>query len=158
MPKPKASPAGGPSAPGPAAGVPRCRTGIKGLDDVTNGGLPLGRPTLVCGAAGCGKTLLATEFLVRGATDFGEPGVFMTFEEKPEDLATNVLSLGFDLPGLVSRKMLSIDHVRVERNEIEETGDYDLEGLFVRLGYAIDSIKAKRVVLDTIESLFAGLT
>src|ERR1700733_2192284 len=138
-------------------GVPRCPTGIKGLDEVTNGGIPRGRPTLVCGGAGCGKTLLATEFLVRGALDHGEPGVFMSFEEKAEDLSLNVRSLGFDLPKLIKSKMLCVDHVRVERNEIEETGEYDLEGLFVRLGYAIDSIKAKRVVLDTIESLFSGL-
>jgi circadian clock protein KaiC len=138
--------------------LPRCRTGISGLDEVTNGGLPLGRPTLVCGGAGCGKTLLATEFLVRGATQYGEAGVFMSFEERAEDLAKNVRSLGFDLDKLVATKKLSIDHVRVERNEIEETGEYDLEGLFVRLGYAIDSVKAKRVVLDTIESLFAGLS
>jgi circadian clock protein KaiC len=138
-------------------GVPRCPTGINGLDEVTNGGIPRGRPTLVCGGAGCGKTLLATEFLVRGALDHGEPGVFMSFEEKAEDLSLNVRSLGFDLPKLIRDKMLSVDYVRVERNEIEETGEYDLEGLFIRLGYAIDSIKAKRVVLDTIESLFAGL-
>ncbi len=138
-------------------GVPRCPTGIKGLDEVTHGGIPRGRPTLVCGGAGCGKTLLAFEFLVHGALDHGEPGVFMSFEEKPEDLSLNVRSLGFDLPKLIQNKMLSVDYVRVERNEIEETGEYDLEGLFVRLGYAIDSIKAKRVVLDTIESLFGGL-
>jgi circadian clock protein KaiC len=138
-------------------GVPRCPTGIKGLDEVTNGGIPRGRPTLVCGGAGCGKTLLATEFLVRGALDHGEPGVFMSFEEKAEDLSLNVRSLGFDLPNLIHNKMLCVDYVRVERNEIEEIGEYDLEGLFVRLGYAVDSIKAKRVVLDTIESLFAGL-
>lgn len=137
--------------------LPRCRTGIKGLDEVTNGGLPLGRPTLVCGGAGCGKTLLATEFLVRGILEYGEAGVFMSFEERAEDLAQNVASLGFDLDKLVAQKKLAIDHVRVERNEIEETGEYDLEGLFVRLGHAIDSVKAKRVVLDTIESLFAGL-
>jgi circadian clock protein KaiC len=136
----------------------RCRSGIKGLDEVTNGGLPLGRPTLVCGGAGCGKTLLATEFLVRGVTEYGEAGVFMSFEERAEDLIENVRSLGFDLDKLVEAGKLSIDHVRVERNEIEETGEYDLEGLFVRLGYAIDSVKAKRVVLDTIESLFAGLS
>jgi circadian clock protein KaiC len=138
--------------------LPRCRTGIKGLDEVTNGGLPLGRPTLVCGGAGCGKTLLATEFLVRGILEYGEAGVFMSFEERAEDLAQNVASLGFDLDSLVAQKKLSIDHVRVERNEIEETGEYDLEGLFVRLGFAIDSVKAKRVVLDTIESLFGGLS
>jgi circadian clock protein KaiC len=133
-------------------------TGIAGLDEVTNGGLPSGRPTLVCGSAGAGKTLMGMEFLVRGAHQFDEPGVFMSFEEKSAELVQNVASLGFDLPALIVRKMLAMDYVRVERSEIEETGEYDLEGLFVRLGYAIDSIGAKRVVLDTIESLFAGLT
>ncbi|MFL5731673.1 MAG: circadian clock protein KaiC [Chloroflexia bacterium] len=133
-------------------------TGIEGLDEVTNGGLPKGRPTLVCGSAGCGKTLLSMEFLVRGATEFGEPGVFMSFEETGEELAQNVASLGFDLEDLSARNLISLDHVRVERSEIEETGEYDLEGLFIRLGYAIDSIGAKRVVLDTLEALFGGLT
>ena len=114
-------------------GVPRCPTGIKGLDEVTNGGIARGKPTLVCGGAGCGKTLLATEFLVRGALDHGEPGVFMSFEEKAGDLSLNVRSLGFDLPSLIHSKMLCVDYARVERNEIEETGEYDLQGLFVRL-------------------------
>jgi circadian clock protein KaiC len=132
-------------------------TGIRGLDEITGGGLPAGRPTLVCGAAGCGKTLLAMEILVRGATEQDEPGVFMAFEETGEELADNVASLGFDLKALVARKKLVLDYVYVDRSEFEETGEYDLEGLFVRLGYAIDSIKAKRVVLDTIEGLFAGL-
>jgi circadian clock protein KaiC len=132
-------------------------TGIRGLDEITGGGLPTGRPTLVCGAAGCGKTLLALEFLVRGASECDEPGVFMAFEETAEELAANVASLGFDLKSLVDRKKLMIDYVYVDRSEFEETGEYDLEGLFIRLGYAIDSIKAKRVVLDTIEGLFAGL-
>jgi circadian clock protein KaiC len=132
-------------------------TGIRGLDEITGGGLPAGRPTLVCGAAGCGKTLLAMEFLVRGATEQDEPGVFMAFEETGEELADNVASLGFDLKTLVVRKKLVLDYVYVDRSEFEETGEYDLEGLFIRLGYAIDSIKAKRVVLDTIEGLFAGL-
>jgi circadian clock protein KaiC len=132
-------------------------TGIRGLDEITGGGLPTGRPTLVCGAAGCGKTLLAMEFLVRGATEYDEPGVFMAFEETGEELAANVASLGFDLKTLVARKKLVLDYVYVDRSEFEETGEYDLEGLFIRLGYAIDSIKAKRVVLDTIEGLFAGL-
>jgi circadian clock protein KaiC len=132
-------------------------TGISGLDEITNGGLPKGRPTLVCGAAGCGKTLLAMEFLVRGATQFNEPGVFMSFEETAEELTKNVVSLGFDLNRLASSKRLLIDHVRVERSEIEETGEYDLDGLFIRLEHAIDSIGAKRVALDTVESLFAGL-
>jgi len=132
-------------------------TGMKGLDEITNGGLPKGRPTLVCGAAGCGKTLFAMEFLVRGATQFNEPGVFMSFEETAEELTNNVASLGFDLNRLCASKRLLIDHVHVERSEIEATGEYDLEGLFIRLGHAIDSIGAKRVALDTVESLFAAL-
>ncbi|RYY50717.1 MAG: circadian clock protein KaiC [Chitinophagaceae bacterium] len=132
-------------------------TGISGFDEITGGGLPKGRPTLVCGEAGSGKTLFSLEFIVRGAMDFNEPGVFVAFEEKEEELAANVASLGFDLPKLVKEKKLKIDHVRIERSEIEETGEYDLDGLFIRLGHAIDSIKAKRVVLDTIENLFAGL-
>jgi circadian clock protein KaiC len=132
-------------------------TGISGLDEITGGGLPSGRPTLVCGSAGCGKTMLAMEFLVRGATQFGEPGVFMMFEENAQELTDNVRSLGFDLDKLVARKKLVLDHVYIERSEIEETGEYDLEGLFIRLGHAIDTIGAKRVVLDTLESLFSGL-
>jgi len=138
--------------------LPKARTGIAGFDDVTFGGLPAGRPSLVCGAAGCGKTLFAVTALVNGATLFGEPGVFMSFEERAQDLAANVASLGYDLDALVAEGKLAIDHVRVERSEIEETGEYDLEGLFIRLGYAVDTIGAKRVVLDTIETLFAGLT
>ena len=138
--------------------LPKAPTGIQGLDEITGGGLPRGRPTLVCGSAGCGKTLLAMEFLVRGVIEYGEPGVFMAFEETAEELAQNVRSLGFDLDELIRQKKLIIDFVRVERNEIEETGEYDLEGLFVRLNYAIDSIGAKRVVLDTIETLFGGLS
>jgi circadian clock protein KaiC len=136
----------------------KCPTGIKGLDEITKGGLPRGRPTLICGGAGSGKTLFAMEFLMRGAMDFGEPGVFMTFEETPKDLAKNFISLGFNLPDMMSRGLIAMDHVKIERNEIEETGEYDLEGLFIRLGSAIDSIGAKRVVLDTIEALFAGLS
>jgi len=135
----------------------KCPTGITGLDEITNGGLPRGRPTLVAGGAGSGKTLLALEFLVKGATLYDEPGVFMAFEETAPELATNVNSLGFDLTGLTKRKKLAIDYVYIERSEIEETGEYDLEGLFIRLGHAIDTIKAKRVVLDTLEVLFAGL-
>jgi len=131
-------------------------TGIKGLDEITGGGLPKGRPTLVCGGTGCGKTLLSMEFLVRGATEFGEPGVFMSFEEKSEELTQNFASLGFDLTDLEARKKLSLDYVHIDPSEIEETGAYDLEGLFIRLAFAIDSIAAKRVVLDTIEILFSG--
>ena len=133
-------------------------TGIRGLDEITRGGLPTGRPTLVCGGAGSGKTLLAVTFLVNGAVEFGEPGVLLTFEENANEVASDVASLGFDLPGLIKAKKLAIDYVRVERSEIEETGEYDLEGLFIRLNHAIQSISAKRVVLDTIESLFAGLS
>ena len=139
------------------AALPKSPTGIAGLDEITGGGLPTGRPTLVCGAAGCGKTMLAAEFLVHGAVQFGEPGVFMMFEETAGELAANLRSLGFDLGKLQQQKKLVLDFVRVERSEIEETGEYDLDGLFIRLGYAIDSIKAKRVVLDTVEALFAGV-
>lgn len=137
--------------------LPKCPTGIKGLDEITGGGLPRGRPTLICGGAGCGKTLLAAEFLVRGAAQFNEPGVLMTFEETEGELKANVSSLGFDLSGLVKRKKIVVDFVHIERSESRETGDFDLEGLFVRLNYAIDSIGAKRVVLDTLEVLFASL-
>ena len=138
--------------------LPKAPTGIQGLDEVTGGGLPRGRPTLVCGTAGCGKTLFAMEFLVRGAIDFNEPGVFMAFEETAEELSQNVRSLGFDLDQMVAQKQLSLDYVHVEPEEIQETGEYDLDGLFVRLGLAIDEIGAKRVVLDTIETLFGGLS
>lgn len=132
-------------------------TGISGFDEITSGGLPRGRPTLVAGGAGCGKTLFSMEFLVQGATQFGEPGLFMSFEENEHELAQNVASLGFDMADLIKRRQLMMDFVRAEQSEIEETGEYDLEGLFVRLGHAIDRIKAKRVVLDTIEALFAAL-
>ena len=138
--------------------LPKAPTGIPGMDEITGGGLPKGRPTLVAGAAGCGKTLFAMEFLVNGAIQYDEPGVFVAFEENAEELAQNVASLGFDLKKLTKQKKLIIDHVRVERSEIEETGDYDLDGLFIRLGHAIDSIGAKRVVLDTIEVLFSALS
>ena len=142
----------------PHPALPKSPTGIEGLDQLTGGGLPQGRPTLLCGSAGCGKTLIAMEFLVRGATQFGEPGVFMAFEERTEELAQNFASLGHNLDVLVAEKKLSLDFVRVERSEIEEAGEYDLEGLFIRLGHSIDRIGAKRVVLDTIETLFSGLT
>jgi circadian clock protein KaiC len=141
----------------PATQLPKCPTGIQGLDEITGGGLPRGRPTLVCGGAGCGKTLLAAEFLVRGAVQFDEPGVLMAFEETEKELKANVASLGFDLTGLVQRKKIVIDYVHIERSEVQESGEYDLEGLFVRLNHAIDSIGAKRVVLDTLEVLFASL-
>jgi circadian clock protein KaiC len=132
-------------------------TGIAGLDEITEGGLPTGRSSLICGAAGCGKTLLSLEFIIRGALEFGEPGVFVAFEERTEELAMNVASLGFDLMKMQKDKLIKVDHVHIDRSEIEETGEYDLDGLFIRLGYAIDSIGAKRVVLDTIENLFSGL-
>ncbi len=138
--------------------LPKCPTGISGLDEITGGGLPRGRPTLICGSAGCGKSLFGMEFLVRGITEFNEPGVLMSFEESAKDVTENVRSLGFDLADLVARKKLVIDHVELDRSQIEETGEYDLEGLFIRLNHAIDSVKAKRVVLDTLETLFSGLS
>ncbi len=137
--------------------LPKAPTGIQGLDEITGGGLPKERTTLICGNAGCGKTLLAIEFLVRGATIYNEPGVFISFEESEQELIKNVASLGFDLENLIADKKITIDHIHLERSEIEETGEYDLEGLFIRLNHAIDTIGAKRVVLDTIESLFSGL-
>ena len=139
-------------------GLAKCPTGIAGLDEITQGGLPQGRPTLVCGGAGSGKTLFAMEFLVHGATMYNEPGVFIAFEETAAELAKNVESLGFDVNKLIKQKKLSVDYVHVERGEILETGEYDLEGLFVRIAYAVESVGAKRVVLDTIEALFAGLS
>jgi circadian clock protein KaiC len=137
--------------------LPKAPMGIRGLDEITGGGLPRGRPTLLCGSAGSGKTMVAAEFLVHGAVEYGEPGVFMMFEENAEELAQNLRSLGVDLDKLLRQRKIAIDHVHIERNEIQETGEYDLEGLFIRLGHAIDSIGAKRVVLDTIEALFSGL-
>lgn len=133
-------------------------TGIAGLDEITLGGLPTGRPTLVCGGPGCGKTLMAIEFIVRGILNYDEPGVIMVFEEKAEELATNVASLGFNLAKLQKDKKLKVDYVHIDKSEIEETGEYDLDGLFIRLEHAIDSIGAKRVALDTIENLFSGLS
>jgi len=138
--------------------IRKAPTGIQGLDEITEGGFPQGRPTLICGSAGCGKTLMAMEFLVRGASEFNEPGVFFAFEESPEELTENVRSLGFDLKELEHQRKLYLEYVHIEPSEMEETGEYDLEGLFIRLGYAIDSIGAKRVVLDTIEMLFGGLS
>ncbi|RZI86132.1 MAG: circadian clock protein KaiC [Rubrivivax sp.] len=144
-------------SPPPPKQLLKTPTGIKGLDEITGGGLPCGRPTLVCGGAGCGKTMLAAEFLVRGATEFDEPGVFMMFEENADELAVNMQSLGFDLDELQKQNKIALDFVHIERSEIEETGEYDLEGLFIRLAHAIESVGAKRVVLDTVEALFAGL-
>jgi circadian clock protein KaiC len=137
--------------------LPKCPTGIAGFDEITLGGLPRGRPSLICGGAGCGKTLFGIEFLARGAQQFGEPGVCISFEETAEDLAQNSISLGFDLKALEQAKMLVVDYIRVDKSEITETGEYDLEGLFIRVGSAIDSIGAKRVVMDTPEALFGSL-
>jgi circadian clock protein KaiC len=145
-------------APTNRAELRKAATGIDGLDAITEGGLPAGRPTLLCGAAGCGKTLFGVTFLVEGALRFGEPGVLMSFEERPQDIAENVASLGYDLPDLMASKQLVIDQVIIHHGENEESGEYDLEGLFVRLGHAIDNIGARRVVLDTIENIFAGLS
>ena len=137
-------------------GIAKAPSGIAGLDEITGGGLPRGRTTLVCGGAGCGKTLFGIEFLVNGARDHGEPGVLFAFEETSEEIATNVASLGFDIADLVAKKLLVVEFVKIDRSEIQEAGEYDLEGLFVRLGHAIDAVKAKRVVLDTLEALFTG--
>jgi len=136
---------------------PKTSTGIEGLDEITNGGFPKGRPILICGSAGCGKTLFGIQFLVKGITEHNETGVFISFEEPVADLTQNVLSLGFDLEKLKADNKLRVDHIRVERSEIQETGEYDLEGLFIRLNHAIEAVGAKRVVLDTIESLFSGM-
>jgi circadian clock protein KaiC len=138
--------------------LPKAPTGISGLDEVTGGGLPRGRPTLICGPAGCGKTLFAMEFLVRGFSQFNEPGVFVAFEETADDLVANVASLGFDLAKAEADGKLVLDHIHVVRGEMEEAGDWDLEGLFLRLGAAIDAIGAKRVVIDTIETLFGAFS
>jgi len=135
----------------------KSRTSINGFDEITGGGLPKGRPTLICGGAGCGKTLFAMEFLVRGATEYNEPGVFVTFEETEKELAANVASLGFDLDKLIKQKKIWLEHIHIERGEIEQSGEYDLEALFIRIHHAIESIDARRVVLDTMESLFSGL-
>lgn len=137
--------------------VGKSPTGIRGLDEVTQGGLPQGRPTLLCGSAGCGKTLFGMTFLYNGAVQYDEPGVFIAFEERPEDLIKNVGSLDYDIQKLIAEGKLAVDHVEIERTKIAESGEYDLEGLFIRLGFAIDSIGAKRVVIDTIETLFSGL-
>src|SRR5881394_862138 len=147
-----------PARPALVRAVPKAPTGIQGLDEITGGGLPRGRPTLICGGPGCGKTILAMEFLINGARQFDEPGVFLSFEESLDDLTQNFASLGMDPRPLAARKKLSLDYVRVEPNEIEETGAYDLDGLFIRLEHAIDAIGAKRVVLDTIDALFSGLS
>ncbi|HEU5442310.1 MAG TPA: ATPase domain-containing protein, partial [Steroidobacteraceae bacterium] len=142
----------------PVRSLSKSPTGIDGLDEITEGGLPTGRATLVCGGPGSGKTLVGLSFLVSGARRFGEPGVLLSFEESTADLCDDVASLGFDLPGLIAEGKLLVDYVRIERSEIEETGEYDLEGLFVRLEHAIRTVGAKRIVLDTIESLFGGLS
>jgi circadian clock protein KaiC len=142
----------------PPSSLPKTLTGISGLDEISGGGLPRGRATIVCGGPGCGKTMLGMEFLIRGAQEFNEPGVLIAFEETPEEMASNVASLGFDLKSLVDRKKLFLDYVYVEPSEIEETGDYDLEGLFIRLQHAVDTVGAKRIFLDTLEALFSGFS
>jgi circadian clock protein KaiC len=144
------------AAPGVFPQLKKAPSGIAGFDEITSGGLPAGRPTIVCGGPGCGKTMFAMEFLIRGATEFGEPGVLMTFEETGDEMSRNVESLGFNLQSLVDKKKLFLDYVRIEPSEIQETGEYDLEGLFVRLQHAVESVGAKRVVLDTVEAIFSG--
>lgn len=139
-----------------AEGIAKARTGISGFDDLTLGGLPQGRPTLVCGSAGCGKTLFASTFLINGAREENEPGVFVTFEERPVDIVDNVASLGFGLGALIEQKKIHIEHIAIDPSELAEVGDYDLEALFLRLELAVEEIGAKRIVLDTIESLFSA--
>ncbi|MEW6151677.1 MAG: ATPase domain-containing protein, partial [Pseudomonadota bacterium] len=139
-------------------GITKSATGIEGFDDLTLGGLPTGRPTLVCGSAGCGKTLFASTFLFNGARLHDEPGVFVTFEERPVDIVANVDSLGFDLQGLIDQSRIHIEHIEIDPAEVAEIGDYDLEALFLRLEFAVDQIGAKRIVLDTIESLFSAFS
>jgi len=139
-------------------GIAKSPTGIEGFDELTLGGLPSGRPSLVCGSAGCGKTLFASTFLINGARLYGEPGVFVTFEERPVDIVDNVQSLGFDLQELIDQSRVFIEHIALDPSEIAEVGDYDLEALFLRLEYAVDQIGAKRIVLDTIESLFSAFS
>jgi len=136
----------------------KCPTGITGFDEITGGGLPQNRITLICGGTGSGKTLLGIDFLINGATNYSEPGIFMSFEETEEELYKNVASLNLDLQGLVSHKKLLLEFVLLERRDMQDKGDFNLEGLFIRLEHAIDSIGAKRVVLDSTESLFAGVT
>jgi circadian clock protein KaiC len=143
--------------PSPPAALKKSLTGICGLDEITGGGLPTGRPTLVSGGAGAGKTMFALEFLIRGATQYGEPGVFISFEETAPDLTKNAASLGFDLDRLSATRKLFVDHVHVSRSEVAETGEFDLDGLFIRIADAVEQVGAKRVVLDTIESMFAAL-
>ena len=137
-------------------GIAKARTGISGFDDLTLGGLPRGRPSLVCGSAGCGKTLFASTFLINGAREEDEPGLFVTFEERAVDIVDNVASLGFGLRDLIARKKIAIEHIAIDPSELAEVGDYDLEGLFLRLELAVAEIGAKRIVLDTIESLFSA--
>jgi circadian clock protein KaiC len=138
--------------------LPKAPTGVVGLDDILFGGIPAGRPTLICGSAGCGKTLFSAIFLINGAMQFNEPGVFVSFEETASDIAANVASLGYDVPALIEAGKFAVDHIHIERSEIEESGEYDLEGLFVRLDYAVKRIGAKRIVLDTLEALFSSLS
>jgi circadian clock protein KaiC len=157
MPASKQEPVPASPSPKTRLGIAKALTGISGFDDLTSGGLPRGRPTLVCGGAGCGKTVFGLEFLVRGATQYGEPGAIFTFEERGDELAANVASFGFDLPSLVAQKRLVVDHIQIDRSEMGEAGDYTLDGLFIRLAHAIDSVGAKRVLLDTLEVLFGGL-
>ena len=144
-------------APAPKGGLPKCLTGIKGFDEITEGGLPRNRITLLCGSTGTGKTLLSVDFLISGANKYEEPGVFMSFEENEEELYKDVASLNFNLQALVAEKKIVFDFVLLDRRDIQEGGEFNLEGVFVRLEQAIDSIKAKRVVLDSVESLFAGV-
>jgi circadian clock protein KaiC len=140
-----------------SSGLAKAPTGIRGFDEITGGGLPRGRASLVTGGPGAGKTLFGLEFLVRGAQDFDEPGVLLAFEESAEELADDVASLGFDLAGLEAGGHLVVDACRVDATEFVTTGEFDLDGLFIRLSAAVQAVGARRVVLDTIEVLFGAL-
>lgn len=139
------------------AELEKCPTGIQGLDEITAGGLPRGRPTLVCGDAGSGKTILAMQFLVQGITRYDEPGVFIAFEENAQDLAINMASMGVNVDQLRAANKLAVDWVHPSPGEIEEAGEYDLEGLFIRIQCALERVQARRIVLDSIEALFSSL-
>jgi circadian clock protein KaiC len=141
----------------PLPGIAKCSSGIHGFDEITFGGLPRGRSTLICGGAGTGKTLFAMEFIVRGARDFREPGLFVTFEESAAELVTNVASLGIDLAQLIERKRLAIDHIQLSPSEIMATGEFNLDGLFIHLGAAIKAVGAKRIAIDSLGTLLARL-
>ena len=137
--------------------LPKSLTGIQGLDDITYGGIPQNRPTLLVGSIGTGKTIFAMEYIINGITMFNEPGVFMTFEEQTDELQINVTSMGYNLSKLIADNKIYLEHLHIDHREIQATGKYDIEGLFIRIEMAIEKVKAKRIVLDALDTLFIGL-